>query len=222
MSEEAKRTPDQELRRQFASAVARLQNVAPDKKNQHFRTQYASLGAILDEVRKTFREWNIAVSQRPFFADGMVGVETFVYNTDGAIASMGTTMMPVEKKTAQSYGSALTYAKRYALASICGIAVDEDDDGDAASQPVTRRLEPALAADPELREKKLHADRLTALVHGTKHKNDVLPKLGVKRLSDASVSELKAAHLHFRQLLEADASALHADEDDVQKTELFR
>jgi hypothetical protein len=35
----------------------------------------------------------------------------------------------------QKMGSAITYARRYSLSAICGIAADEDDDANAASVP---------------------------------------------------------------------------------------
>lgn len=41
--------------------------------------------------------------------------------------------MPVEKNTAQSAGSALTYARRYSLSAAFGISSDVDDDGNADS-----------------------------------------------------------------------------------------
>ena len=45
---------------------------------------------------------------------------------------MSTLTVPCDKSTAQAVGSAITYARRYALAAICGVA-PEDDDGNAAS-----------------------------------------------------------------------------------------
>jgi hypothetical protein len=42
-------------------------------------------------------------------------------------------VFPVAQQTAQAYGSAITYARRYALAAMVGIAPDEDDDGNGAT-----------------------------------------------------------------------------------------
>ena len=43
-------------------------------------------------------------------------------------------MKPV-KNDPQAFGSAITYAKRYALSAIFGITSDKDDDGNEATQP---------------------------------------------------------------------------------------
>jgi hypothetical protein len=38
-----------------------------------------------------------------------------------------------DKPTAQSFGSAVTYAKRYSLSTALGIGADKDDDANAAT-----------------------------------------------------------------------------------------
>jgi hypothetical protein len=52
----------------------------------------------------------------------------------GEQISAGKLHVPASKQDAQGYGSALTYARRYALMAACGIA-PEDDDGNAATRP---------------------------------------------------------------------------------------
>jgi hypothetical protein len=60
-----------------------------------------------------------------------ISVETVLYGYGEEIAT-GPVSVPAQKITAQGYGSAMTYAKRYSLAMAVGIAADEDDDGEAA------------------------------------------------------------------------------------------
>jgi hypothetical protein len=51
--------------------------------------------------------------------------------------------MPItDKLTPQAMGSAITYARRYALSAIVGIAPDDDDDGNAASVTPARQEAP--------------------------------------------------------------------------------
>ncbi len=70
-------------------------------------------------------------------------METIFYGYGEEIAT-GSVHVPVDKVTAQGYGSAMTYAKRYSLAMACGVDADEDDDGNAAEQeaPKTNVVEP--------------------------------------------------------------------------------
>jgi len=55
----------------------------------------------------------------------------------GEMLECGIVHFPAVKKDPQGYASALTYARRYSLMASCGIA-PEDDDGNAASKPVSR------------------------------------------------------------------------------------
>jgi hypothetical protein len=55
------------------------------------------------------------------------------------------TMRP-SKADPQGLGSAATYARRYALSAILGIVTDDDDDGNASSQPIADRAAQAKPA----------------------------------------------------------------------------
>jgi hypothetical protein len=57
---------------------------------------------------------------------------------------LGVNSIPLAKVDAQAYGSATTYARRYALAAFVGVA-PEDDDGNAASKPASYKA-PARTA----------------------------------------------------------------------------
>lgn len=77
-------------------------------------------------------------------AEGKPAMEyvlTFVPTGD---TKSGTMALMLDKQTSQAQGSALTYAKRYALQGVLNLTPDGDDDGQAASQPPR----PA-PADPE-------------------------------------------------------------------------
>ena len=60
----------------------------------------------------------------------MLKLETTIMHESGEYMS-SVMPMPVAKKDAQGYGSAMTYARRYSIASMFGIA-QADDDGNAA------------------------------------------------------------------------------------------
>jgi hypothetical protein len=51
---------------------------------------------------------------------------------------IGPLEMPAARTDAQGFGSAATYARRYALMAACGVVGDEDDDGNAASDPAAK------------------------------------------------------------------------------------
>jgi hypothetical protein len=118
----------------LVAALGELENVQKNATNPHFRNRYCSLDAILDAVRPVLKKHGLAISQEPITSDGMVGVTTRIIHTTGE-STESTLLLPVQQNTAQGFGSALTYARRYAVASVLGIAADDDDDGEVASSP---------------------------------------------------------------------------------------
>lgn len=120
----------------FAGALAKAQgamhHASKDKTNPHFKSRYADLASMLDACREALAANGLAVIQKPGNADGGVVLTTMVVHASGEWVR-ARLWMPVAQQSAQAYGSALTYARRYSLASIVGIAADEDDDGNAAS-----------------------------------------------------------------------------------------
>jgi len=163
---------------------------------QRGKRTYADLAAVLDAVRKGLAENELAIIQTPFSRqDGGVLLRTTLAHSSGEwIASE--ISFPVDRMGAiQGWGSALTYARRYALAAMVGIAQD-DDDGEAAQaaekarqrkpaqQPAPRQQAaptPAPAPQPK-QEGELDGDRLKALFArlrelGYEAKEDCLIKL---------------------------------------------
>jgi hypothetical protein len=106
---------------------------------------YADLGDIVSSIRPMLYKHKLAIAQPIIIRDnGSLVLRTAVIHADGSeIASEIPLPAPIGKP--QAFGSALTYMRRYALASLLGIASEEDDDGSAAEQPgeVTRSQRPA-------------------------------------------------------------------------------
>jgi hypothetical protein len=105
--------------------------------NPFFKSSYADMNAVVDAVRIPFSENGLSYSQFPIFKDGFVGVETILLHDSGEWIS-GELLLPMTKQDPQAAGSAITYARRYALQSIAGIPA-EDDDGHSASKPVPKK-----------------------------------------------------------------------------------
>jgi len=121
----------------LVAAAAELAPVAKDAVNPAFRNRYATLDAIMEQVRPVLARHGLAVMQTgstPETVDGRlmaVGVETMLLHKSGEWIASSVTL-PVEKLTAQGAGSALSYGRRYGLSAILGLTA-EDDDGQAAS-----------------------------------------------------------------------------------------
>src|ERR1035441_664483 len=96
---------------------------------QSFR--YASLSSGLDIIRKTLGGQQIAVAQTTHIdrASGMVNLTTVLLHTSGEWLSSDWPVCQLSETSApRRMGAALTYARRYALFSMVGIAGEDDLD----------------------------------------------------------------------------------------------
>jgi hypothetical protein len=102
---------------------------------------YADLGSILDMTRPLLADNGLSVVQMPCDApQGFVGVETAVFHSSGQWIEQSYQMAVPENKRnseAQNIGSAISYARRYALSAALGIAQTDDD---ASAQATPREL----------------------------------------------------------------------------------
>lgn len=135
-----------EIAAALAKAQASMKNAALNKVNPHFRSKYADLAGIRDTVVPALTAHGIAVVQTLDAASENAGycVLTRLIHTSGQWIE---SLCPIPScADMQKMGSAITYARRYSLSAICGIAADEDDDANAASQPVNGRPQAVVKA----------------------------------------------------------------------------
>ena len=102
---------------------------------------YADLAAVIDAVRAGLAANGLAIVQAPFpQAGGGVLLRTTLMHSSGEWMASEISLPADRMGAIQGWGSALTYARRYALAAMVGIAQD-DDDGQAAqdNEPRNRK-----------------------------------------------------------------------------------
>jgi hypothetical protein len=124
--------------KEFAPAMVKVQgdikHAVKDATNPHFKSAYADLQAITEACRPALVKHGFSVMHGCDSADGnTVTVTVRLQHTSGEWVESSLTMRPT-KSDPQGIGSAITYARRYTLAAIVGVAT-EDDDGNAASAP---------------------------------------------------------------------------------------
>jgi hypothetical protein len=114
--------------------------VTSDKGSYTYK--YADLSEISPVVLPLLGAHGLAWSTCPTIADGMFLLKWELAHTSGETKS-GTWPLPDPRSSPQVIGSALTYARRYALCAVTGIAPgDDDDDAQAASQRAQRDAGP--------------------------------------------------------------------------------
>lgn len=115
----------------LAKAQGQVGGAKKDSANPHFKSKYADLASCWEACREALSQNDLAIIQAPGEAGGgVVEMTTMLVHKSGEYISERLTI-PLAKVDAQGYGSAITYARRYALTSFVGIA-PEDDDGNAA------------------------------------------------------------------------------------------
>jgi len=136
-----------ELASALALAQGEIENASKSAANPFFKSKYADLAEVINTLKPVFAKHGLSYTQMPCGMDehGKVTVETMLMHKSGEWLLSAITL-PLGKTDAQSVGSAITYARRYALAAVCGIA-QEDDDGNAASQPAPKATKAPLRPD---------------------------------------------------------------------------
>jgi hypothetical protein len=155
--------PADTLHSAMARAFADIEAATKDAVNPHFKNKYADLSRVIEAVKPALVQNGLFFTQRCHPAENGVSVETVLHHKGGEDMSLGTLFVPADKQNPQGFGSALTYAKRYALQTAFGVPT-EDDDGNAGSRfkdtgSTKDGDKSAVISDAQLKEIQSLADR---------------------------------------------------------------
>lgn len=103
--------------------------------NPFFKSKYAGLPSILEVILPILQKYDLLLFQSPVSNGERVGVKTIITYAPTGEQATGEFTMNLAKNDPQGAGSAITYARRYAIVSILGLNVEDDDDGNSASVP---------------------------------------------------------------------------------------
>lgn len=108
----------------------KVEAIKKDANNPFFKSKYASLSNILENIQAPLAESGLSFSQIP---TGEGGLTTILMHGESGEFIVGEYIMKPTKNDPQGIGSAITYQRRYALCAILGLNIEEDDDGNNAS-----------------------------------------------------------------------------------------
>ena len=128
----------------LVAAIGELQNVAKTAANPYFKSKYAPLDAIVDATRPVLLKHGLAITQAPLVEEGKAGVVTTILHK-GGYSTSSTLLLPIKDQSPQGVGGACTYARRYSLAAVCGLATEEDLDGNEHLGVKKEEPRPAVA-----------------------------------------------------------------------------
>lgn len=126
----------------ITEALFRFQSICESPKkdsyNPHFKSKYASLESVMNAVVPALRETGLLLLQDPVREGNSIGVKTRIIHKSGEWIEFEPVIVSAGKQDGHGVGSALTYARRYAISTALGLAT-EDDDGNAAANPQTKQ-----------------------------------------------------------------------------------
>lgn len=125
-----------EINEIMAALVKAQLEMKPAKKsgfNPHYKSHFATLEDIVEAAKPLLKN-GIAITHVSCIEGGVHGLRVLMGHTSGQWISGFYPVVSV-RNDPQGVGSAVTYARRYSYAPLAGV-VTEDDDGEAASEPI--------------------------------------------------------------------------------------
>lgn len=109
-----------------------VSSIKKNADNPFFKSRYATLDNIIETITPQLQENDLVITQFPI---GESGLLTRLIHTNSGEWMEASFSMPLAKQDPQVVGSAITYARRYAIQSILFLNIEDDDDGNKASEP---------------------------------------------------------------------------------------
>lgn len=129
----------------LAAALAKAQSemlIAEENGyNPHFKSSFSSLKDLIKASRPALTKHGLSIAQYPDSQDGNNYLVTTMLHASGETLSGKCLIQLKDPTDIQKLGSAISYAKRYAYSSICGLATSEgDDDGNSISEVQVKQV----------------------------------------------------------------------------------
>ena len=173
-------------------AQAHMTAAKKDANNTFFKSKYADLGSVILALKEAFADNGLCYTQSPVMDGNAVGVTTRIMHISGEWLE-GTLTIPLTKLDPQGAGSAITYARRYALQSMAGVPAADDD----AEFAMGRKSEQA-PAKPEFISEEQKQIIINELAKAQYPLEGFLKNAGVSSLAEVKESWFKRCLTHIQ------------------------
>lgn len=163
----------------LAKAQLEIKPPVKDKINPRFKSKYVSLDAVLDAVRETLAKHGLIIQCSVEYREEKPLLRASLYHVNGEVIETFVPMF-LAGMTSQDFGSALTYARRYAICSLLSLPSDEDDDANAAT-------------DATKVEEKLSTKQAYSIMEIVKDNDDLLTRI-LKGYKVEKIQDIDAKH----------------------------
>lgn len=136
----------------FLAAQRSMSNAIKGSANPYFKSKYADLNSVREAVMPALLEHGICVIQPEVVIDGRNYVRTKLIHADSDTSlECDVEIIMKAANDPQAQGSAITYARRYGLQSLCGIGAEDDDANRAAARTTPSASTPQQPAQQDNR-----------------------------------------------------------------------
>ncbi len=157
-------------------AQTKMHGAHKNSANPFFKSSYANLESVMDAIREATAGLGISYMQLSavMVTDNgpIYGITTRIMHVSGEWIEGFYPVICAKQNDPQAFGSATTYARRYALSAAFGV-VQVDDDGEGA----TYRNPPPPSAPPKSKP----ANKAPAAAASSSAPGDYIPKFGQYR-----------------------------------------
>jgi len=179
-------TKNKNINEAFCKAQALIGGARKSSTNPHFKSKYADLKECFNACSDILNEHGIHISQPTMQEGDLFVIRTILTHTSGEkMQDFGVPIVGWQgaKNPAQAFGSGQTYARRYGLCGMVGIA-PEDDDGQSLTQdaPKHAKIDAKQAVQLNDLATELGAD-----------KSKFCAYLGVKSFEEINASQFEIA-----------------------------
>lgn len=159
----------------LSKAQSSMTEAKEDSKNPFFKSNYADLTSVWRACKDSLTANGLAISQVTGFMEGQLFLVTTLIHSSGEWMK-GYYPLYLAKQDPQAVGSAITYARRYALAAIVGVCKEgEDDDAEKAQD---RKAPKELISDEQLK------NLIKTVGPDTEAKDIILKRFGAKAFNE--------------------------------------
>ena len=137
-------------------AQSEMTGAVKDSSNPFFKSSYADLTSVIKAIKESWSNHEVGYLQFPIATEYGVGVRTRLIHSSGEWIE-DEFVLPLPKQDPQAAGSAITYARRYALQAIAGIP-SVDDDAEMAMRQQDQVITKAQLSEIQDYLKKTKAD----------------------------------------------------------------
>lgn len=199
-----------ELYAALAKAQGDYPIIGSNRENPYFKSNYTDLDAILRAVRPALSKNGLGfIQQIRVMPDGSTVLHTILTHSSGQWIESRNRVIPA-KNDAQTYGSTLTYQKRYAAMALLGVTCSHDKTDDDAEIAMANSRQifakgPSIAYNPkEQSPEVISKDQLEEFEYELQEYPDIgemiLDKLQLQSLADLPKSKYQASITRVREI----------------------